>query len=78
MCGLDSSLNIVTTEVQNMMNYNSYSGSSAPAHAPDAYRLDIPKVAIDNLLAPSERHKWISEAAYFISERGGFAPGREL
>lgn len=61
-----------------MMNYHSYSGSSAPSHAPDPYRLEIPQVAIDNLLTSSERHKWISEAAYFIAERRGFAPGREL
>lgn len=53
------------------------SGSGAP-YAPDPYRPDIPQGAADGLLDAGKRHKLISEAAYFIAERRGFAPGHEL
>ena len=52
--------------------------SVAPVHAPDPYRLEIPRSAVEKLLTPEERHKWIAEAAYFMAERRAFAPGHEL
>jgi Protein of unknown function (DUF2934) len=61
-----------------MASYHSYSGSSSSTCAPDPYRSNIPKAATDHLLTPNKRHKWISEAAYFIAERRGFVPGAEL
>jgi Protein of unknown function (DUF2934) len=61
-----------------MASYQTYRGSSSPTCAPDPYTPNTPKAAPDHLLTPNERHKWISEAAYFIAERRGFAPGAEL
>ena len=55
-----------------------YSRDLPTAHAPDPYRLEIPRSAIERLLTPEERHKWIAEAAYFMAERRGFAAGQEL
>lgn len=56
----------------------SYGGSSSSSFAPNPYRTDFPRKTIHYLLTANERHKWISEAAYFIAERHGFAPGHEL
>lgn len=61
-----------------MSNYDNYSAGSPPAYAPDPYRLDVPRSAIDKLLTAGERRKLIAETAYFIAERRGFAPGHEL
>lgn len=61
-----------------MASVYSYGGSSSSSFAPDPYRPDFPKSTVHYLLTASERHRWISEAAYFIAERRGFAPGQEL
>ncbi len=61
-----------------MTHYCGYSGSSSFPFAPAPYRLDIPQSRISKTLTASERHKLISEAAYLIAERRGFAPGHEL
>ena len=61
-----------------MVRCHTQDDDSPPAHAPDPYRLDIPRSAVDKLLTSDDRHKWIAEAAYFIAERRGFAPGHEL
>ena len=58
-----------------MTSYLSF-GSSLSS-APDPYRPDVPQSTLD-MLTSNERHKWVSEAAYFIAERRGFAPGYEL
>ncbi len=29
-------------------------------------------------VSPEERHRWVAEAAYYIAERRGFAPGCEF
>jgi len=55
-----------------------HSGDSSGSHAPDPYRPDIPRAALDKLTTADERHRVISEAAYFIAESRGFAPGHEF
>jgi len=43
----------------------------APADSPAA------EMRVRPVLTPSVRHRLISEAAYFLAERRGFAPGNE-
>ncbi len=59
-----------------MGNYDT--SSDSPDRAPDPYRLDIPRTAVDTLVTAEERHQLIARAAYTIAERRGFAPGHEL
>lgn len=40
--------------------------------------VEIPRSAIDALVAPAERYRLIAEAAYFLAEQRGFAPGHAL
>ncbi len=61
-----------------MGNYETSESSAAPAYAPDPYRVDIPRSAVDKLVTADERHQLIARAAYAIAERRGFAPGHEL
>jgi hypothetical protein len=61
-----------------MATIYSHGEGRSPDHAAEFCRLEIPRSAIERLLTPEERHKWIAEAAYFMAEGRGFAPGHEV
>jgi hypothetical protein len=57
-------------------------GPSTGSFSPDPYtvaeHMPISKAMVEQVCTPSERHEMIARAAYYRSQRRGFAPGLEL
>lgn len=60
-----------------MTRYYRYSGSSSFPYAQGSMPPILP-ARVARTLTAAARHRLISEAAYSIAERRGFAPGHEL